>query len=64
MGSLVAGRTEAEIYDALGLADIPPELREARGEIEAAEQRALPHLIRLEDIRGDIHSPHDRNRRT
>ena len=55
-GALVAGRTEAEIYDALGLADIPPELREARGEIEAAEQRALPHLIRLEDVRGDIHS--------
>jgi DNA polymerase (family X) len=55
-GALVAGRTEAEIYDALGLAEIPPELREARGEIEAAEQRALPHLIRLEDVRGDIHS--------
>ena len=55
-GALVAGRTEAEIYDALGLADIPPELREARGEIEAAEQRALPHLIRLEDVRGDIHA--------
>lgn len=55
-GALVAGRTEAEIYDALGLAEIPPELREARGEIEAAEQRALPQLIRLEDVRGDIHS--------
>ena len=55
-GTLVAGRTEAEIYEALGLAEIPPELREARGELEAAEQRALPHLIRLEDIRGDIHS--------
>ena len=55
-GSLVAGRTEAEIYDALGLAEIPPELREARGELEAAEQRALPDLITLQDIRGDIHS--------
>ena len=54
-GSLVAGRTEAEIYDALGLAEIPPELREGRGELEAAERRALPQLIRLEDIRGDIH---------
>ena len=54
-GSLVAGRTEAEIYDALGLAEIPPELREGRGELEAAEQRALPDLVRLEDIRGDIH---------
>jgi DNA polymerase (family X) len=55
-GTLVAGRTEAEIYDALGLAEIPPELREARGEVEAAEQRTLPNLVRLEDIRGDIHS--------
>jgi DNA polymerase (family 10) len=53
---MVAGRTEAEIYEALGLAEIPPELREGRGELDAAERRALPHLIRLEDIRGDIHS--------
>jgi len=55
-GSLVAGRTEAEIYEALGLPEIPPELREGRGELEAAERHALPELIRLEDIRGDIHS--------
>jgi DNA polymerase (family 10) len=55
-GALVAGRTEAEIYDALGLAEIPPELREGRGEIDAAERRTLPNLLRLEDIRGDIHS--------
>ncbi len=54
-GSLVAGRSEAEIYDALGLAEIPPELREGRGELEAAEQHSLPDLVRLEDIRGDIH---------
>ena len=54
-GALVAGRTEAEIYDALGLAEIPPELREGRGEIEAAELRVLPTLLALEDIRGDIH---------
>ena len=55
-GSLVAGRTEAEIYDALGLAEIPPELREGHGEIDAAERRALPDLLRLADIRGDLHS--------
>ena len=55
-GTLVAGRTEAEIYDALGLAEIPPELREGRGEIEAAERHALPELIRLDDIRGDVHA--------
>ena len=54
--ALVAGRTEAEIYEALGLAEIPPELREGRGEIDAAEQRRLPSLITLADIRGDIHS--------
>jgi DNA polymerase (family 10) len=55
-GSLVAGRSEADIYEALGLAEIPPELREGQGELEAAERRALPHLIRLEDLRGDAHS--------
>jgi DNA polymerase (family X) len=55
-GALVAGRTEADIYEALGLAEIPPELREGRGELEAAERRALPQLIRLDDIRGDIHT--------
>lgn len=55
-GGLVAGRTEAEIYDALGLVEIPPELREGRGEIEAAERGALPHLVTLADVRGDIHS--------
>jgi DNA polymerase (family 10) len=54
-GSPVAGRTEAEIYAALGLADIPPELREARGEIDAAEHGTLPTLVTLADLRGDIH---------
>ncbi|MEO5896257.1 MAG: PHP domain-containing protein, partial [Vicinamibacterales bacterium] len=46
---------EEEIYDALGLALVPPELREGRGEISAAESRALPRLISLEDLRGDLH---------
>jgi DNA polymerase (family 10) len=55
-GVSVAGSTEAGIYEALGLEIIPPELREGRGEIEAAERRALPALIQLNDIRGDIHS--------
>ncbi len=55
-GTLVAGRTEADIYEALGLTHIPAELREGRGEIDAAERRALPELITLQDIRGDIHS--------
>ena len=55
-GVLIASRTEEEIYRALGLTEIPPELREGRGELEAAEQGSLPNLIALADIRGDIHS--------
>jgi DNA polymerase (family 10) len=52
----VAGATEEGVYDALGLAWVPPELREARGEIEAAEARQLPHLIDRGDLRGDLHT--------
>ena len=51
----VAGKTEAEIYGKLGLDTIPPEMRESQGEIEAAEEHALPGLIAEEDIRGDVH---------
>jgi DNA polymerase (family 10) len=51
----VAGKTEEEIYKKLGLEWIPPELRENFGEIEAAEEGKLPHLITLEDIKGDVH---------
>jgi DNA polymerase (family X) len=54
-GSFVAGATEEEIYAALGLDWIPPELRENYGEIEAAEQHRLPVLIEESDIRGDLH---------
>ena len=54
-GKRVAGATEEEIYERLGLAWIPPELRENQGEMEAAEKGALPHLIELSDIRGDLH---------
>jgi DNA polymerase (family 10) len=54
-GAVVAGRTEESIYEALGLALIPPELRENRGEITAAEQRSLPRLIESQDIQGDLH---------
>jgi DNA polymerase (family 10) len=55
-GTSIAGRTEAEIYEALGLQEIPPELREARGELLAAERHGLPHLVTLEDLQGDLHS--------
>jgi len=51
----VAGETEAGVYEALGLAYIPPELRENLGEIEAAEEGRLPNLVELSDIRGDLH---------
>jgi DNA polymerase (family 10) len=51
----IAGQTEEEIYRALGLAFIAPELRENRGEIEAAADNALPILITLADLKGDLH---------
>lgn len=51
----LAGATEEGIYARLGLPCIPPELREGRGEIEAARDGNLPHLIELSDIRGDLH---------
>ncbi len=51
---VIAGRTEEEIYEKLGLAWIPPEIRENMGEIEAAEQGTLPKLVELSDIRGDL----------
>ncbi|HLJ10893.1 MAG TPA: DNA polymerase/3'-5' exonuclease PolX [Planctomycetaceae bacterium] len=50
-----AGRTEEEVYAAVDLPWIPPELREDRGEIELAEQGKLPALVELDDIRGDLH---------
>ena len=51
----IAGTTEESIYQALGLEWIPPELRENRGELEAAAGAALPVLIEQRDLRGDLH---------
>jgi len=51
----VAGGTEEEVYAALGLAWIPPELRENRGELQAAASGSLPDLVSLDQIRGDLH---------
>ena len=51
----LAGETEKEMYENLGLPLISPELREDRGEIEAAVEGKLPHLIELSDIKGDLH---------
>src|SRR5467141_3020472 len=50
----IAGRTETEVYGALGLDWIPPELREGRNEIALAREHKLPALVTLEDIRGDL----------
>jgi DNA polymerase (family 10) len=54
-GPKLAGATEDDVYDALGLDPIPPEMREDRGEIELGRDRKLPRLITLDDIRGDLH---------
>lgn len=51
----VAGADEASIYRLFGLDEIPPELREDSGEIDAAARRALPRLVEIKDIRGDLH---------
>ncbi len=52
----IAGAFEEEVYSALGLPWIAPELREDRGEIEAAKKRALPKLVARGDLRGDLHA--------
>lgn len=55
----VAGDREEDVYEALGLRWIPPELREDRGEIEAAETGRLPRLIEVEDVLADLHTHSD-----
>jgi DNA polymerase (family X) len=52
----IAGETEAEVYRTVGLPYIEPELRENRGEIEAAAAGKLPKLVELSDLRGDLHA--------
>ena len=58
-GKRVAGETEDEVYAAVGLPWIPPELRENTGEIEAARSGGLPELITADRIRGDLHAHTD-----
>ncbi len=55
-GKLIVAQTEEEVYQRLGLPWFPPTLREDRGEIEAALSGELPDVIRLEQIRGDLHT--------
>jgi DNA polymerase (family 10) len=54
-GPSIAGRTEADVYTALDLPHFPPEMREARDEFAWAATGALPKLVELSDIRGDLH---------
>lgn len=57
----IAGSDEVGIYKALGLDMVEPELREDKGEIEAAQNGELPNLIELKDIKGDLHSHTDQS---
>ena len=52
----IAGDTEESVYASLDLPWIPPELREGRGEIDAAKAGRLPHLVDLQDLKGDLHA--------
>jgi DNA polymerase (family X) len=52
----VASRTEEEVYEKLGLQFVPPEMREDRGEVDAAIEKRVPVLITRNDIRGDLHA--------
>lgn len=54
-GNRIAGEKEEEVYQALNLPFIPPELREDRGEIEAAQENKLPQLVEYSQIKGDLH---------
>jgi DNA polymerase (family 10) len=54
-GEVHSSATEEGVYELLGMDYIPPELREDRGELEAARKGALPELVSVEDIRGDLH---------
>ena len=58
-GARVAGASEAEVYAALGLAEIPPPLREDTGEVDAAATGALPAVVTVADVRGDLHGHSD-----
>ena len=60
-GKLIAGSSEEDIYSSLGLSFVPPELREARGEIARALERKLPSLVTDEDICGILHAHTDRS---
>jgi DNA polymerase (family 10) len=56
---LIVSRTEEEVYERLGLAWVPPAMREDHGEIELAAQGRIPRLVRVDDLRGDLHTHTD-----
>jgi DNA polymerase (family X) len=58
-GKLIVSRTEEEVYARLGLAWVPPAMREDRGEIEAAARGQIPSLVRDDDLKGDLHTHTD-----
>jgi len=58
-GELIVSRTEEEVYARLGLAWIPPPMREDHGEIEAAARGEIPRLVRQNDLKGDLHTHTD-----
>ena len=58
-GEVVAARSEADVYAALGLSYVPPELREDDGEVELAADGRLPELVTVEQLRGDLHDHTD-----
>jgi DNA polymerase (family X) len=58
-GELIVSRTEEEVYARLGLAWVPPAMREDRGEIEVAAQGQIPSLVRENDLKGDLHTHTD-----
>jgi len=58
-GELIVSRTEEEVYARLGLAWIPPAMREDHGEVEAAARGEIPRLVQTSDLRGDLHTHTD-----
>ncbi len=54
-GKEIAAATEEDIYKVFGMKVMPPEIRENQGELDAAKNGTLPHLVELEDIKGDLH---------
>lgn len=60
-GDLIASETEEDVYAAIGLEWIPPPMREGTGEVELAAHSALPEVVALSDIRGDLHDHTDRS---